>query len=154
MIIKKLKLDDIKEYEKNPRYNDEAVEYVKKSIEDFGYLNPIIVNKKNIIICGHTRYKALKKMGVEYVDVIIVDDLNEKQEKAFRIADNKVAEFSSWDYKKLLKETSNMMKQYLEDFGFEYHSFEDLNEDENEFIDNEEKEVKHIYCPYCGEMVV
>jgi hypothetical protein len=126
------------------------VDYVKKSIEKFGYLNPIIVNEDNIIICGHTRYKALKKIGIEIVDVIEINDLTEKQEKAFRLADNKVAEFSSWDYKKLLKETSNMMKEYLEEFGLEPYSFEDLEEDEEKFIGTEDKEVKHIYCPFCG----
>lgn len=81
-------LKDIREYENNPRFNDEAVDKVINSIKEFGFKVPIIVDKSKTIIAGHTRYKASKKLGLEKVPVIIADDLTEEQVKAFRLADN------------------------------------------------------------------
>lgn len=90
VIIKKI--GEIKPYEKNPRHNDEAVELVKNSIEKFGWKVPIVVDKKGVIIAGHTRYKAALQMGIDEVPVVVADDLNAKQAKAYRLADNKVGE--------------------------------------------------------------
>lgn len=99
--IQYLPLSELKPYENNPRKNDEAVEYVAKSIQEFGFKVPIVIDKNGVIVAGHTRYKAAKEIGMEEVPCIIADDLTEEQVKAFRLADNKVSDFSIWDKKKL-----------------------------------------------------
>ena len=156
MKLNKVKIDEIKEYEKNPRLNDDAVDYVLKSIEKYGYLNPILVDKNNVIISGHTRYKAFKKMGLKEIDVVRIEDLSDKQVKAFRIADNKVAEVSNWDNLKLVDELKNIeanIRNELKEFNFEYNKVEDLEINEEEFISDEKVNKKHIICPYCGEKI-
>ena len=95
------KVNEIKPYEKNPRHNDEAVKYVANSIKEFGFKNPIIIDKNNVIIAGHTRLKASIYLNLESVPCIIADDLTEEQVKALRIADNKVSEMSEWNYEVL-----------------------------------------------------
>lgn len=84
-------------YEKNARKNDKAVPLVAKSIEQFGFKVPIVIDKNNVIVCGHTRYKAAYALGIEEVPCIIADDLTDQQIKAYRLADNKVSEVSKWD---------------------------------------------------------
>ena len=106
-IIEK-KLEELKPYENNPRKNDEAVEYVANSIKEFGFKVPIVIDKNNVIVTGHTRYKASKELGLEKVPCIVADDLSEKQIKAFRLADNKVSDYSIWDNKKLLQELDEL----------------------------------------------
>ena len=113
-----LNINQLKPYENNPRFNDKAVDAVATSIKEFGFKVPIIVDKNNVIVAGHTRLKAAQKLGMTEVPVIIADDLTEEQVKAFRIADNKVAELAEWDFEKLemeLKELNLDMNQ----FGFE-----------------------------------
>lgn len=90
-------LDEIKPYEKNPRKNDEAVQYVAESIKEFGFKVPIVIDNNNVIVAGHTRYKAAKKLSLTKVPCIIADDLTDKQIQAYRLADNKVSEFAKWD---------------------------------------------------------
>ena len=92
---KTVKPDEIKPYWRNPRIIDEAVEKVKQSIAEYGYINPIIVDKKMVIIAGHTRYKALKELGYEDVEVMIVD-MTGREAKEYRIIDNKSGEFAQW----------------------------------------------------------
>ena len=89
MEILNLKLEEIKPYEKNPRNNDNAVDAVANSIREFGFKVPIIIDKDNVIVAGHTRYKASLKLGLKTVPCIKADDLNEEQIRAFRLADNK-----------------------------------------------------------------
>ena len=120
-IIEK-RLDEIIPYEKNPRHNDEAVEYVANSIKEFGFKVPIIIDRNNVIVTGHTRLKASKKLGLKTVPCIIADDLTDEQIKAFRLADNAVAEFSDWDFNLLSDELDELGKMDLDfgmdDFGF------------------------------------
>lgn len=112
-------LDDLKPYEKNPRNNSEAVPAVAKSIQEFGFKVPIVIDKNNVIVCGHTRYKAAKKLGLEKVPCIIADDLTDEQIKAFRLADNKTAELADWDMSKLEEELQGLSNDFdMEDFGF------------------------------------
>lgn len=92
MNIVNKKLSEIKPYDKNPRRNDEAVKYVAESIKSFGFKVPIIIDSNGVIVAGHTRYKAAKKLKLKDVPCIIADDLTDDQVKAFRLADNKVAE--------------------------------------------------------------
>ena len=95
--ILQVKLKDIHPYPNNPRVNDDAVEAVANSIQEFGFKNPIIVDNEYVIIAGHTRYKAAKKLKLKEVPVIVADDLSEQQVKALRIADNKTSELSDWN---------------------------------------------------------
>ena len=118
MNVVNMMVKDLIPYEKNPRFNDEAVKYVANSIKEFGFKVPIIVDKNNVIVAGHTRYKACKELGIKNVPVIIADDLNEEQIKAFRLADNKVSEKSSWDFE-LLDEELEDLDIDMSDFGFE-----------------------------------
>ena len=99
-------------YENNPRFNEDAVEPVANSIKQFGFKVPIIIDSSNVIVAGHTRFKAAKQLGMDKVPCIVADDLTEEQIKAFRLADNKVSEFSSWDYEKLEEELANIAKKY------------------------------------------
>ena len=125
-IIEK-KLAEIKPYEKNPRKNDEAVKYVAESIKQFGFKVPIVIDGNNVIVCGHTRYKASKKLGLETVPCVVADDLTEEQIKAYRLADNKVAEQAEWDFDLLGDELADIF-----DIDMSYFGFEDVIEAEEE----------------------
>lgn len=97
MEIDKIPISEIQPYPNNPRKNSRAVDVVAKSIKEFGFKNPIILDKNNIIIAGHTRLLAAKKLGIVEVPVIWADDLTEDQVKAFRIMDNRSAQYSEWN---------------------------------------------------------
>lgn len=124
-----IKVNDLVPYENNPRLNDAAVDAVAASIKEFGFRVPIIIDKNNVIVAGHTRLKAALKLGLEDVPVIIADDLTDEQIRAFRLADNKVGEIAEWDLEKLEEELKHINID-MSNFGF------DLSEIE------EEKEVK------------
>ena len=94
MKIEQWKLSDIKPYPGNPRQNDAAVDAVAESIREFGFRQPIVVDAEGVIICGHTRYKAALKLGLEKVPVHVATDLTPAQIKAYRIADNKTADLA------------------------------------------------------------
>lgn len=119
MNVKEINIKDIRPYEKNPRKNNSAVAYVAESIKQFGFKVPIIIDKNNVIVAGHTRYKAAKKLGINTVPVIIADDLTDEQIKAFRLADNKVAEQAEWDIDLLNEELEEIFDIDMTDFGFE-----------------------------------
>ena len=129
------KLKDIKPYEKNPRNNDNAIDAVASSISQFGFKNPIVVDGNNVIICGHTRYKAAKKLGLDSVPCVVASDLTEEQIKAYRLADNKVSELAEWDIDLLGEELDGIFDIDMSDFGF------DLSEDEEEETEVIEDEV-------------
>ena len=95
MLVQKLRLDTLVPYWRNPRKNDVAVEKVKESIKEYGYVSPIIVDSNLVIVAGHTRYRALKELGYEEIDVVIAD-LPEKKAKEFRIIDNRTSEYATW----------------------------------------------------------
>lgn len=144
------KIEELKPYKNNPRFNDEAVEYVANSIKEFGFKVPIVLDKNNEIVAGHTRYKASLELGLKEVPCIIADDLNEEQIKAFRLADNKVGEKSEWNYELLNEELENILNVNMDEFGFlkqEEVNFNDLDVDEY-FTD--ESNVKKCICPKCG----
>jgi len=123
MQIVEKKVTELKAYEKNPRKNDNAVEPVAESIKEFGFKVPIIVDKDNVIVAGHTRLRAAKKLGMKTVPCIVADDLNPEQIKAFRLADNKVSEFADWDMDLLTLELKEIDLD-MDLFGFD----EDLKE--------------------------
>jgi ParB family transcriptional regulator, chromosome partitioning protein len=149
MNIQNKKISELIPYENNPRINDKAVEYVKNSIAEFGFKVPIVIDKNNVIVCGHTRWKASKELGLKEVPCIIADDLSDEQIKAFRLADNKVSEIAEWDLELLDNELSEIDLD-MEQFGFELSDDEPLFEEE----ENEEKEVnkKILKCPVCGHI--
>ena len=128
MQIELRKLDEVKPYENNPRVNDDAVEAVAKSIKEFGFRQPLVVDANGVIICGHTRWKAAKKLGLEQVPVHVARDLTPEQVKALRIADNKTAELSDWNYELLPLELSELQEMNfdLSLLGFDSSELEKL----------------------------
>lgn len=124
MQIINLKLEDIHPYENNPRNNKNAIGPVAASIKEFGFKVPIVIDKNNIIVCGHTRYEAAKKLGLKEVPCIKADDLNDEQIKAFRLADNKVSEIAEWDFNLLGEELSDITID-MEQFGFDLSANEE-----------------------------
>ena len=133
------KIDELIPYINNPRVNDTAVDYVAASIKEFGFKNPIIIDKTNTIICGHTRLLSAQKLKIEEVPCIYADDLSEQQIKAFRLADNKTAELATWDLEKLEIELEGIEDLEMTDFGFE-----DFNEEEGEAVEVIEDEVPDV----------
>lgn len=138
-------LDEIIPYVNNPRKNDKSISFVAASIKEFGWKQPIVLDKNSIIIAGQTRYLAAKKLKLKKVPVLIADDLTEAQVKAYRIADNKTAEFSEWDIDLLKIETEELEKLKeigkidfdIRDFGFSEEEMQSLlsnlnNEDDIE----------------------
>lgn len=118
MELRYINIGDIIPYENNPRKNDDAVEYVANSIREFGFRNPIILDKNNVIVAGHTRLLAAQKIGLDSVPVLYADDLTEEQIKAFRLVDNKTAEIAQWDFEKLEEELSQITMD-MSAFGFD-----------------------------------
>lgn len=130
-IIEK-KLTELIPYEKNPRRNDDAVKYVAESIKQFGFKVPIVIDTNNIIVAGHTRYKASKKLKLQTVPCIIADDLTDEQIKAYRLADNKVAEHAEWDMDLL-----NLELFELGNFDMGVFGFDEAEEPESEVIEDD-----------------
>ena len=142
--MNKLKLeyrnvDDLIPYDNNPRKNDEAVDYVANSIKEFGFKMPIVIDKNGIIIVGHTRLKASKKLGLKEVPVIIADDLTDEQVKALRLADNKVSEVAQWDFNMLDKELAEL------DIDMKQFNFDDIKLDADSF--GEDFEISDMETP-------
>lgn len=108
MNIREISTSRLREYENNPRNNDLAVEKVKYSIERFGFLFPVVVDMNYTIVCGHTRVRACREMGIQTVPCIIADELTEEQINLFRLVDNKTSEYSDWDFEKLKSELSRV----------------------------------------------
>ena len=131
------KISDIRPYEKNPRKNDEAVKYVAESIKQFGFKVPIVIDSNGVIVAGHTRYKAAKKLNLIEVPCIVADDLNEEQIKAFRLADNKVAEKAEWDFDLLSGELDELF-----DFDMTVFGFEDEKEEEPIEVEDDDFEAE------------
>ena len=128
MEIKMVKVEDLKPYVNNPRLNDDAVEYVANSIKQFGFKVPMVIDKDNVIVAGHTRYKASLELGLKEVPCIVADDLTDEQIKAFRLADNKVSEKAEWNIE-LLDEELNDLDIDMSEFGFENINVDDYGTD-------------------------
>lgn len=137
-------IKDLIPYENNPRSNDEAVKYVANSIKNFGFKSPIIIDKNNVVVCGHTRLKAAKQLKLKKVPCITADDLSDEQIKAYRLADNKVAEMAQWDYSLLDEELEGIADFDMQDFGFEFFD-EAYGLEEDEPKDNERKRTDNAY---------
>lgn len=134
MVIEDIPISAVKPYEKNPRKNDKAVDGVAESIKQFGFKQPIVIDKNGVIVAGHTRYKAALKLGLDTVPCVRADDLTQKQIKAYRILDNKLNELSSWDFETLGEELETFEFDF-EPFDVEIQTFEianDFNEETEE----------------------
>lgn len=143
------KIDELKLNPKNPRKNDGAVDSVLKSIEKYGFKNPLIVDEKGIVWCGNTRLKAAKKLGLKEAPCIIVTDLTEKQMREYALLDNKTNEIADWDF--------DMLQEELEELDFSDFDFDwgvDKIEIEQEEYTSEINEVekKLCKCPVCGHI--
>lgn len=153
MKIIETNITELKEYENNPRNNDGAVDAVAESIKQFGFKVPIIIDSNGVIIAGHTRRKAAEKLGLEKVPCIVADDLTPEQIKAYRLADNKVAELAGWDFAKLEKELAELTAFDVDMSNFGFVANEDIDIDEffTDASEKKEKEPKTVVCPHCGE---
>lgn len=137
MEVRNLKIDEIKPYENNPRNNLDAVNATANSIKEFGWQQPIVVDKDMVIIAGHTRYLAAKKLGYDTVPVVVASNLSDEQVRAYRLADNKTGELAEWDFKLLDTELQDILDIDMSDFGFEL----DISEDEEVKEDDFDEEV-------------
>lgn len=149
------KPEELLEYDNNPRNNEEAVGKVAESIRQFGFKVPILIDQNNIIIAGHTRKLAAEELGLTQIPCICVEDLSEQQVKAFRLADNKVAEFSSWDPDKLTDELADIMDIDMTIFDFPDMALDELDVKDEDFLQDTEivkdRTPKTIVCPHCGK---
>lgn len=137
MNIVERKISEITPYENNPRRNDDAVPLVANSIKEFGFKQPIVIDKDGVIVAGHTRYLAAKKLKLKTVPCVIADDLTEEQVKAYRLADNKVSEAAEWDFELLDKELNGILDIDMEDFGFFDFEIPELAEEKPEIIEDD-----------------
>ena len=172
MKVQNIPLDDIKPYWRNPRKNEGAIEAVKKSIQDYGFNQPLILDAKKVIIAGHTRYKALLELGYKDAPCVIVD-LPPAKAKEYRIADNKTSELSEWDMDALIPELREIegvasMQVFFPDLDLQ-SLLEDTAtvaavttaeiEKQQEKMENRFEEHSNavqgryveILCPHCGE---
>lgn len=154
MQVENWPVDKVTPYENNPRKNDDAVEYVANSIKEFGFQQPLVVDKDGVLIVGHTRLKAAQQLGITEVPVVVADGFTDEQVKAYRLADNKTGEMASWDWPQLNIELEDIdwMDMNMEKFGFSAgvdidQFFEDAPVSEGGSTESEPKEIQ---CPHCG----
>ena len=166
MKIEYLKLEEITPYDRNPRKNDAAIELVRKSIDEFGFNVPILLDKDHVIVAGHTRYEAAKGK-LKTVPCIILEDLDEKKARQYRIVDNKTSEIGIWDYEKLIDELEGIKEIDMSMFEFgelnKSDEEDELDEEDGRFTSNLDQsfeielddfgeEAFEYECPYCGFM--
>ena len=137
-----MRIEDIYPYENNPRRNAKAVDAVERSIKEFGFKNPIIVDKDHVIISGHTRRLAAIQLGLKAVPVIVSDDMTDEQVRAFRLVDNRVADLAVWDDDLLKAEMAKVIDMDLTDYGFDAEAVERIVQ--------EDVGIKMHRCPRCG----
>ena len=128
------KLSELHLNDKNPRFNDNAVDSVAESIKEFGFKNPLIIDSNGKIWCGNTRYKASQKLGLKEVPCIVADDLTEEQIRKYAILDNKTNEIADWNYELLSEEITELdFSNYEIDFGIpEQEDNKEVEEDNYE----------------------
>lgn len=169
MQIETININTIKPYWRNPRKNTDAILAIKNSIEKYGYNNPILIDKDNVIISGHTRYLALREL--QKTDIAILRlDLTDQKAKEFRIVDNKSSELALWDDEKLMQELREIsdikdMQQYFNDLDLDNIISENiqteplqvndenigktLDQQQNNFSNNQEEHLHRVMCPHC-----
>lgn len=172
MKVKQIKLTQIKPYWRNARKNEKTVEALKKSIQDYGFNQPLVLDKSNVIITGHARYKALMQLGYEDAPCVIAD-LDDRKAKAYRIADNKTHEMTIWDNDELVVELREIgqfdemqtyfqnvdLTSWLDDsvgFNVKPVTEEQVTKKRTDLEDRFSAEATHIdtlelICPHCME---
>lgn len=149
MELVKLRIEDLKPYANNPRYNDDAVEALEESIGQVGDIAPIVVDENHEMLAGHTRWRALNNLGYDVVDCVVVAGLTDEQKRKFRLLDNKTAEIAEWDLEKLKDELDGL------DFGeFDFWSKELEKMADKAIKDHKDSKEKIVVCPRCGKVVV
>ncbi len=155
--FKQVKVKDIIPYAGNPRINDGAVEVVLNSIADFGFRKPIIVDEGMVILAGHTRLKALKRLGAEDVAVAVVKGLSEDQKAAYRIMDNRAGELSGFDFGMVAGEIESFAGSGIdmERYGFEPPKVDPPSaaSDGGDSKEYGESVRDGVVCPRCGKVV-
>lgn len=141
-------IDELVPYEKNPRKNDQAVEMVAASIKEFGFKVPIILDAAGVIIAGHTRLKAAKKLGLTEVPTVIADDLTPEQAKALRLVDNKAAEQSMWDIDLLQNELTTLENCGIDMTAFEFDFELDIKDQDEKAHANGALRSRYIEPPF------
>ena len=158
------KLTDIIPYEHNPRLNDNAVEKVARSISEFGFNVPILIDRESVIVAGHTRYLAAQSLGISEVPCIVLDELDEEKVRQYRIIDNKTQELGIGDYEKLIDELYDIKELDMSIFDFgslDEEADEELDEEDSRLTSNLDQsfeididdfgdEAFEYECPYCG----
>ncbi len=130
MTIEEIDVKTLKPYPNNPRDNKSAIDSVAESIRQFGFKQPIVIDAENVVVCGHTRLAAAKKLKLKTVPCVRADDLTPDQTRAYRLLDNKLAEKSDWDFEKLEIE--------LDEIDFDFEPFDvsfDSTDDENDDLE-------------------
>lgn len=158
MNIIELEIDEIKPYKDNPRVNKDAITVVKNSLSKFGWQQPLVLDKNNEIVVGHTRYYAAIELGMKKIPCLIADDLNDEKIKAYRIMDNKSSEYASWNYGLLTKEMQDILESGGLDLtftGFSNNEIDNMIDDINVELEDESSvarmdELNLITCPDCG----
>tara|TARA_R110000744_G_scaffold5660_1_gene20090 strand:+ start:753 stop:1256 length:504 start_codon:yes stop_codon:yes gene_type:complete len=156
--IIELEIDEIKPYKDNPRVNKDAITVVKNSLSKFGWQQPLVLDKNNEIVVGHTRYYAAIELGMKKIPCLIADDLNDEKIKAYRIMDNKSSEYASWNYGLLTKEMQDILESGGLDLtftGFSNNEIDNMIDDINVELEDESSvarmdELNLITCPDCG----
>ena len=147
MRIVKKKLSEIVPYWRNPRINENTIEQLKKSIQEFGYRKKILIDKDSIIIAGHARYKALLQLGFEEIECLEID-LEPKKAKEYRIIDNKCSEYANWN-EKLDLELKDFYNLELKDYFFPEYNYDLEKPIITESIIDWKKYKLEIMCPHC-----
>jgi len=132
MEVKEWPIEEVKPYKKNPRNNDDAVEATANSIREFGWQQPIVVDKDGVIIVGHTRLKAAKKLKLDQVPVTVAENLTDDQVKAYRLADNKTGELADWDQDLLDSELAGILSIDMTELGFDADADANLDPEADE----------------------
>lgn len=140
MKVQNVSIDSIKPYKNNPRDNEAGVDAVANSIKEFKWQQPIVVDENNVIIVGHTRYLAAKKLGLKEVPVKVATGLTPEQVKAYRLADNKTGELTDWDMGLLDDELADIADIDMSDFGFDLDIPDDEEEVQEDDFDEEPPE--------------
>ena len=140
MQIEMISVNDLVPYEKNPRKNDQSVDKVAESIREFGFRSPVVIDRHNVVVCGHTRLKAAKKLKLQTVPCIRADDLTDEQIRAYRLADNKAGEDSEWDMDLLDEELADIFDLDMERFGFLDEEPEEKDDEDDDGYYGDERE--------------
>ena len=139
MQVKEIPLSEIVPYEKNPRRNDKAVNVVVKSIKQFGFKVPVVIDADNVIVAGHVRYKAARMLKFDKIPCIVASELSPEQVKAFRLIENKTSELARWDYAKLSEELNILASELVGDFNFDLPNQNELPKFNSELSTAREK---------------